>query len=220
MNSAWTRRGIVVAAVVALVWMGGGLSERWFGQTLAAPEGEHPKVPATTLAMMDIAYIFKTHKAFVGDMKVLEQEAKAFQQSMQATDAQLKLLKARMEQTEDKAEKGKLEATLATQGTEFQLSVRKTQQDISDREARLYYETYMLLQEETKKYCRARGIHVVLKTNRDPIKASDRRSVMEGLARPIIFSDAPDISDDILKAMDLAATAKATGGKTEETKSR
>jgi Skp family chaperone for outer membrane proteins len=220
MNSAWTRRGIVVMAAAALVWMSGGLSERWFGQTLAAPEGEQPKVPATTVAMMDIGYIFKTHKAFVGDMKVLEQEAKAFQQSMQATDAQLKLLKARMEQTEDKAEKGKLEATLATQGTEFQLSVRKTQQDISDREARLYYETYMLLQEETKKYCRARGIHVVLKTNRDPIKASDRRSVMEGLARPIIFSDAPDISDDILKAMDLAATAKATGGKTEETKSR
>ena len=115
MNSAWTRRGIVLA-VAALVWMGGVLS--------AAVENEQTKVPATTLAVMDIAYIFKTHKAFVGDMKVLEQEAKAFQQSMQATDAQLKLLKARMEQTEDKAEKGKLEATLATQGTEFQLSVR------------------------------------------------------------------------------------------------
>ena len=219
MNSAWTRRGILAMAVTALAWTSGGLSERWFGQTLGAPEAERPKAPATTVAMMDIAYIFKTHKAFVGDMKVLEQEAQVFQQSMQATNAQLQLLKARMEQTEDKVEKEKLEATLATQGTEYQLSVRKTQQDISDREARLYYEAYMLLQEETKKYCRARGIHVVLKTNRDPIKASDRRSVMEGLARPIIFSDAPDISDDILKAMDSAATAKGAK-KSEETKSR
>jgi Skp family chaperone for outer membrane proteins len=220
MNSAWTRRVIVLTAVVALVWMGGGISERWFGQTLAAPEAEQPKVPATTVAMMDIAYIFKTHKAFARDMKVLEQEAQAFQQSMQATNAQLQLLKARMEQTEDKVEKEKLEATLATQGTEYQLSVRKTQQDISDRETRLYYETHMLLQEETKKYCRARGIHVVLKSTRDPVKASDRRSVMEGLGRPLIFSDAPDISDDILKAMDSAATAKAPREKTDEAKSR
>jgi Skp family chaperone for outer membrane proteins len=220
MNSAWTRRGMLVAAVAAVIWMSGGFSERWLGQTLAAPEAEQPKVPATTLASMDMAYIFKTHKAFLDDMKVLEQEAKTFQQNMQATEAQLKLLKARMEQTEDKAEKEKLEATLATQGAEFQLSVRKAQQDISDREARRYYDTYALLQEETKKYCRARGIHVVLKTNRDPVKASDRRSVMEGLARPVIFSDAPDISDDILKAMDLTASAKASRGKTDEAKSR
>jgi Skp family chaperone for outer membrane proteins len=220
MNSAWTRRGIVLTAVVAFAWMSGGISERWFGQTLAAPEGEQPKVPATTVAMMDIAYIFKNHKAFNKDMKALEQEASAFQQHMQATDAQLKLLKARMEQTEDKAEKEKLEATLATQGTEFQLSVRKTQTQIAEREARLYYEAYMLLQEETKKYSQSRGIHVVLKFNRDPINPSDRKSVMEGLARPIIFSDAPDISEDILKAMDLAANAKAARVKTDEGRSR
>ena len=220
MNSAWTRCGLLIAAVAAVIWMSGGFSERWLGQTLAAPEGEEPKVPATTLAMMDVGYIFKNHKAFNNDMKVLEQEASTFQQHMQATDAQLKLLKARMEQTEDKAEKEKLEATLATQGTEFQLSVRKAQLDISDREARLYYETYSMLQEETKKYSRSRGIHVVLKFARDQIKPSDRRSVMEGLARPVIFSDAPDISDDILKAMDSAAAAKASRGKTDETKSR
>src|SRR5207237_1035898 len=128
---------------------------------------------------------------------------------MQATEAQLQLLKARMEQTEDKVEKEKLEATLATQATEFQLFVRKSQQQIAETEARLYYETYMLLEEETKKYSRSRGIHVVLKFSRDPIKPSDRKSVIEGLSRPVIFSDAPDISEDILKAMDSAATAKA-----------
>ena len=219
MNSTWTRRGILVAAVVALVWMSGGLSERWFGQTLAAPEGEQPKVPATTVAMMDIAYIFKNHKDFNKDMKALEQEANTFQQNMQATDARLQLLLARVKQTEDKTEKEKLEDTLAAQATEFQVSVRKTQQDISDREARLYYGAYMLLQEQTKKYCRARGIHVVLKFNRDPVTPSDRKSVTEGLAHPVVFSDAPDISDDILKAMDAAATVKGAK-KSEETKSR
>ena len=229
MNSAWTRRGIVVA-VVALVWMSGGLSERWFGQTLAAPESEQPKVPATTLAMMDIAYIFKNHKpekrvllwleVFNDEMKVLEQRAQAVQQSMANTQAQLNLLKARMEQTEDKVEKEKLEIELATQGTEFQLATRKSQTEVVEAEAKLYYETYLRLQEETKKYCRTRGIHVVLKFARDPIKPSDRKSVMEGLARPIIFSDAPDISEDILKAMDLTATAKSSRGKTDEAKSR
>jgi hypothetical protein len=220
MNNAWTWRGSVALAVLFLVGPGGGHSTLWPGSALAAPEGEQPRGPATTIALMDIAYIFKNHKSFNDQMKVLEQRAQAFQQTMQATEAQLNLLKSRMEQATDKAEKEKLEAELAKQGTDFQLFVRTNQRDVQDVEAKIYYDTYVLLQEETKKYCRSRGIHVVLKFNRDPIKAEDRNSVMQGLARPIVFSDAPDISEDLLKALDVAAEANAAKAKTEDTKSR
>ena len=78
----------------------------------------------------------------------------------------------------------------------------------------------MRIQEETKKYSRSRGIHVVLQLNRDPIKASDRKSAIEGVAHSVVFSDAPDISDDILKAMDAAAEVRATLKETEEPKPR
>ena len=218
--NAWTRRGIVVIVVLAVVWLSGGLSDQWFGQTLAAPEVEQLRTPATTIAMIDIAYIYKNHKAFTSQMKVLEQEALAFQQRMQATEAQLKLIKARIEQTDDKEEKEKLEVELATQGAAHQLSTRKAQENLGTAEAKVYYDSYMMLQEETKKYCRARGIHVALKFDREVIKADDRNSVMRGLGRPIIFSDAPDISEDILKALDAAAEVKAAKAKGEETKSR
>lgn len=218
MNSAWTRRGMVALAVLVVMGLGGGLSERWFGLTLAAPEVEQPRGPASTIALLDVAYIFKSHKAFNDEMKVLEQKAVAFQQNMKGTEAQLQVLKSRMEQTTDKAEKEKLEAELAKQGTDYQLFVRTNQRDVLEAEAKIYYDTYTLLQEETKKYCRARGILVVLKTSRDPIKADDRNSVMQGLARPIVFSDAPEISDDLLKALDAAVATKETKTKAEETK--
>ncbi|MFN0019283.1 MAG: OmpH family outer membrane protein [Pirellulaceae bacterium] len=200
---------MMALAVLAGIYLGGGLSERWIGQTLAAPETTQPKAPPTSLALLDVAYIFKNHKVFDDQMKDLAQKALAFQQTMKATEAQLQLLKSRMEQVTDKAEKEKLEADLAKQVAEFQLLVRTNQRDFQEVEAKIYYETYLMLQEETKKYCRARGIHVVLKTIREPIKADDRNSVMQGLARPIIFSDAPDISDDLLKALDAAAETKA-----------
>jgi hypothetical protein len=218
MNSAWTRRGMVALAVLVVMGLWGGLSERWFGQTLAAPEVEQPRGPASTIALLDVAYIFKNHKPFNDEMKVLEQKAVAFQQNMKDTEAQLQLLKSRMEQTTDKAEKEKLEAELAKKGTDYQLFVRTNQRDVFEAEAKIYYETYTLLQEETKKYCRARGILVVLKTSRDPIKADDRSSVMQGLARPVVFSDAPEISEDILKALDAAAATKDTKTKAEEKK--
>lgn len=220
MKSAWTRRGIVVGGVVALVWMSGGLSERWFTHSLAAPESEQPKVLATTVAVMDVAFIFKKHNAFNQQITALQQKAQGVQQQMAATQAQLQLLKARAEQATDKAEKGKLEEELAKQSTEFQLSTRKLQQEVGDAEAKIYFDTYLLLQEETKKYCRSRGIHVALKTIRDPIKVDDRNSVMQGLNRPIVFSDAPDITDDILKALDAAVEAKGAQGKVEEAKPR
>lgn len=218
MNNAWTRRGLMFA-LLTVICFSGGLLERWMGQTFAAPEAEQPKVPATTIALMDVAYIFKNHKPFNDQMKALELKAQDFQQNMKATEAQLNLLKSRVEQTTDKVEKENLEAELAKQGTDYQLFVRTNQRDFFEAEAKIYYDTYMLLQEETQKYSRSRGIHVVLKTSRDPIKVNDRNSVMQGLARPIVFSDAPDISDDILKAMDIAVEARAAKAK-DESKSR
>ena len=45
-------------------------------------------------------------------------------------------------------------------------------------------------------------------------------ALMTGLARPIIFSDAPDISEEILKAMDAVAETAEAKTKAEQTKSR
>jgi hypothetical protein len=208
MNSAGIRRGIGLVSVLALMVVSGVLSG-WPGHSQAAPEAELPQVPATTVATMDVGFIFKNHKAFTDQMKVLEQRAQAFQRNQAGTEAQLQLLKGRMEQSADKAEKEKLEAEFARQGAEYQLFVRTNQRDLLEAEAKIYYETYLLLEAETKKYCRSRGIQVVLKAGREPIKADDRNSVMQGLNRPIVFSDAPDITDDIVKVLDLAAEAKS-----------
>jgi Skp family chaperone for outer membrane proteins len=220
MNNALTRRGIVLAMVQTVLWLSGILSEQSFGQTLDTPEAEEPKLPATTLALMDVAYIFKNHKRFNEQMKEIQRDALDVQQKIAATNAQLELLKGRLSQTTDESEKEKLEVELATQTTQHQIYTRKLQLESQKAEATLYYETYMLLQVETKKYCRSRGIHVVLKSTRDEIKRDDRNSIMQGLARPIVFSDAPDISDDVLKAMAASAEVNAAKAKAEETKSR
>lgn len=211
---------MVVLAMVAGICLSGALTARWRGQAIGASEGEQPKAPATSIAMMDVSYIYKNHKSFNEQMGVLTQKAQDFQHNMKTIEAELQLLKIRMEQATDKSEKTKLEAELARQNTDYQLLVRTNQKDFIDAEAKIYYDTYMLLQEETKKYCRSRGIHVVLKFTRDPIKAEDRNSVMQGLARPIVFSDAPDISGDILKVLNAAVESNAAKAKTQDTKSR
>lgn len=212
MSSGWNRCGVFSLAIVLSIL---GLS----GAVLAVSEGESPQVSATTLAFIDVAFVFKNHKAFNDQMAALGQRAQAVQQQHSANEAQLNLLKARADQATDKAEKQKLETELARQFADHQVSLRSSQRELIDLEARLYYETYMLLQEETKKYCRARGIQVAMRSTRDAIKADDRNSVMQGLNRAIIYSDAPDISDDILKVMNVAAEARSAKAK-DESKSR
>src|SRR5262245_58427475 len=83
----WT---VWTATAVGLMFSG------LFAATLAAPETETPKTPATTMAMLDVAYVFKNHKGFNAEMKVFEQKAQALQQWAAATEAQLKLLKTRL----------------------------------------------------------------------------------------------------------------------------
>jgi len=193
-------------------------AQQWPGRLLAA-EADQAKSPATTMALIDVAYIFKNHKAFLNRMKALEQKGQVIQQTMKVTEARLQAMKERLEKATDKNEKKQLEAELAKQGTDHQLSTRSLQSEVLEEEARIYFETYSVLQAESKKYCRARGIVIVFKFDREAINVDDRKSVMTGLARPIIFSDAPDISEEILKAMDAAAESTEAKAKAE-TKSR
>ena len=218
MNSTWTTRGVVTLALFVGISLVAGPTQQWSSQILAAPAADQAKSQTPMISVIDITYIFKNHKVFVARMKALERKTQLNQENMKIKEAKLQAMKERLEKVTDKTENKVLEGELAQQAMEHQLSTRRLQSELSEEEARAYYETYSLLQEETTKYCRARGIVITLKFDRESIKPDDRKSVIAGLGRHIVFSDAPDITDDILKAMDSAAETREA--KAEKVKSR
>jgi len=207
MKRLWFGRAVAMSAALVIGWLAGGFGE-WQGRSQAAPVFDGPK-PAPAVAFIDVGFIFKRHKRFNAVMQVLQTKMQACAQNTAAADAQVKILQARFEQTTDKVEKDKLEEQLAKLTTETQLASKVAQRDLGEEEAKNYYDTYMQIQHATKKYCQAHGIRAVFRFSRDPMKPDDRNSVMQGLNKAVVYlDDGSDITDDILKAIEVEIEAK------------
>ena len=103
----------------------------------------------------------------------------------------------------------KAEEKLANEGTQYQLDVRRRQQEVFQKEAGIYYDSYAELEKTVALFAQRNKIGIVLKFNRDPIKRDDRNSVMQGLARPVVYHYGLDISTYILSELNKGQTLPA-----------
>jgi Skp family chaperone for outer membrane proteins len=165
-------------------------------KTAAAPPS------GTNVAVIDIAYIFKNHVSFNAQMKQLETEAQEFQGWMQEKEKSLQAMKEQLKDFKvGTPDFQKHEEKLANEGTQYQLEVRRRQQEVFQKEAGIYYDSYAELEKTVATFAQQNKIGIVLKFNRDPIKRDDRNSVMQGLARPVVYHYGLDISNLILTAV-------------------
>lgn len=212
-----------LVALTTLVCLSSGYAQE--GARPAA--GAVPKAAAsspngTNVAVVDIAYIFKHHIRFNANLKALTTEAEEFETWMKGREKQLQAMKEGLKDLRvGTPDFQKQEEKLASEGTTFQLEVRRRQMDVSQREAGLYYDAYAELEKTVALFAQRNRIGIVLKYNRDTIKRDDRRSVMEGLARPVIYQSQLDITNLILTELNkgqVAPTGPAEPGTRSATK--
>jgi len=190
-----------LVALTTLVCLSSGIAQEGARSPAA---GAVPKAAAappngTNVAVIDIAFIFKNNNRFNAEMKALQAEATTIEAWMQGRDKELQAMKEGLKDLKQGTpDFQKREEKLASEGTQFQLDVRRRQQEMVQREAGLYYDAYMELEKIVALFAQRNRIGIVLKYNRDTMKRDDRRSVMEALARPVIYQSQLDISNMIL----------------------
>jgi len=202
-----------LVALATLVCLSSGFAQEGTPRTAAATAPRTATAPpnGTNVAVIDIAYIFKNHARFNSQMKKLESEGEILRGWMQEREKALQAMKEELKNFKvGTADFEKKEEALANEGTQSQLELRRRQQELVQKEAAIYYDCYAEL-EKTVALCAQRNkIGIVLKFNRDPIKRDDRTSVMQGLARPVVYHYGLDISEFILGELNKKAPA-ATG---------
>jgi Skp family chaperone for outer membrane proteins len=188
----------------------------------ARPVSSTPKTAAappngTNVAVIDVAYIFKNLNQFNAAMKEFDSEAQSLQawaqdreKTLQTMQEGLKDLKATSPDFQKREEK------LANEATTYKLEVRRRQQEMAQKEAAIYYDSYAELEKTVALFAQRNRIGIVLKYQREPMKREDRRSVMEGLARPVVYQSQLDITNFILTELNkgqppIAPNTKSTG---------
>jgi Skp family chaperone for outer membrane proteins len=154
------------------------------------------------MAVVDISWIFKNYKRFTDQIEALKTE-------MTAADASLKTVVdglTALEQKRDALKPGSAEfkladEELARQKADFSIKQGTVRRDFLEREARIYYSTYMDVSVAVKAVAERNNIGMVLRFNGDPIDPQQREDVMRAIMQPIVFQNNVDITPDVLAVL-------------------
>lgn len=151
------------------------------------------------IAVVDISYIFKKHERFRAAMESMKKE-------METIETQLKADREKIAQTEQQrntynvgsAEHKKLDEDVARMMAEFNLKMGRLRKDFLDREAKVYYQTYLEVVDAVNTYAKRQNIGLVLRFNGEPVDPNRRDEVLREINKPVVSQDQIDITPDVL----------------------
>lgn len=193
-NFFWTVL-LLIAAVAADPW-------NRLLRTSADEGAEPPAAPATRVALLDLARIFKEHEGF-------KRKSDALRQEVEQAEGQLKARKAELQANADSLaalpkesnQAKKLEEQIAHDTAELTAHVNERKKRFFQTEAAIYSECYREIMAEVERYAKQRGINLVMRFNRDPHDPADPQSVQKELNKAILYQDGIDITDEILQSV-------------------
>lgn len=164
-----------------------------------APNPAGANASKYNVAVVDISYIFKHHERFKTTMDSMKKE-------MDGIEAELKADRAKIAQQEQQrntfkqgtAEYKNLDEDIARQMAEFNLKMGRLRKDFLEREAKVYYQTYIEVVNAVTYYAQRQNIGLVLRFNGDPVDPNRREDVLREINKPVVVQDKIDITGDVL----------------------
>jgi Skp family chaperone for outer membrane proteins len=160
------------------------------------------------VGVVDISYIFKKHERFRAAMESMKKE-------METIEVQLKADREKIAQSEQQrntfnagtAEHKRLDEEVARMMADFNLKMGRMRKDFLEREAKVYYQTYLEVVESVNAYAKRQNIGLVLRFNGEPVDPNRRDDVLREINKPVVVQDQIDITPDVLMILNRDAQA-------------
>jgi len=108
-----------------------------------------------------------------------------------------------------------LDEELARRVAEFKLKMDRLRKDFMEREAKIYYQTYLEVNNAVKYYAQRHDIGLVTRFNGDKVDVNRREDVLRLINQTVVYQNQIDITPDILALINRdAATKPQVGGRT------
>lgn len=193
-----------LAALVAVATLGAGASAQNPASANAQKYG---------VAVVDINYIFKNHQKFTAAMDAMKTDFQAVEQEVKGKQQQI--VKAQEQQksyTPGSAEFKQLDEQIVRMTAALQVDVTQKRKELVDREAKIYYETYVEVTDTIKLYAEHKGIGLVLRFNGEDADPNNRESILRSINKAVHFQNQVDITPDVLAYLNRSATAQRPAG--------
>ncbi len=151
------------------------------------------------VAVVDISYIFKKHERFKAEMEKMKKEMESIEGELKGDREKIAAQEQQRNQyNASSAEYKKMDEDIARQMAEFNLKMGKLRKEFLEREANVYYKTYLEVVDAVKYYAKRQNIGLVLRFNGEPVDPSRRDDVLREINKPVVVQDQIDITPDVL----------------------
>ncbi len=160
--------------------------------TLAAlaPQAASAQDAGHRVAVVDVAFIFKNHPAIKAQVTAVENDLKAYDGELTGKRDQLKAgaeqLKAFKPGSPEYAAQ---EERVASMESKLRLDMARKKKELSDAEARIYYDNYQKIAEGVKYLANVYKINLVIRYNSEDMDLEEGQSVIRGVMKNVVFHD-------------------------------
>ncbi|MEQ8210505.1 MAG: OmpH family outer membrane protein [Lacipirellulaceae bacterium] len=167
------------------------------------------------VAVVDVSYVFKEYPRFTQAMDGMKKQ-------MEAAEADLKVERQKIQQQEEQRNEAKvgsetfkrLDEALARSKADFNIKAGGIRRDFLEREAKVYYDTYLEVNNAVKSYAEANSIGLVLRWNGNQVDPTKRDDVLRAISQPIVHQNYIDITPDILGVLQQSSGVASRRGTT------
>lgn len=159
------------------------------------------------IAVVDVAYIFKNHPAIKAQVEKVEGNLKTYDGELKGKRDELKnaaeKLKGLNPGTSDYSSQ---EEIVAEMESKLRLDMARKRKELSDAEARIYYDNYQQISAGVKYLANHYKINLVLRYNQEEMDLEKGESVIRGVMQNIVYHDeALDMTKGVMQYLDQVA---------------
>lgn len=174
-----------------------------FAVSTASAQGGAPGL----VTVLDVAKVFEKHPVFNAKMEALKNEVQEFQKDVRGKVTKLaeKRQSLTREFTIGTPKFKEAEESLAREEADLKVKTGQTEREYMNKEAKLYYETYLEVQSIVANFARSNNISLVLRFDSTDIDQTNRASVSNGVNRFIVYQEKLDLTGLIITEVEKKA---------------
>ena len=154
------------------------------------------------VAVLDVAKVFKVNKEFDTQMKSIKSQADGLKSQIQERQETIKTEAMQISQYEaGSPERNKMEAEVEQKQAALRTQARQAEADLLNREARVYYDTYVKMQTVVGELATKHGISMVVCYDGASVDPASRPEVIKAVNRTIVFHRDIDLTSMVIDGM-------------------
>ena len=170
------------------------------------------------IAVVDVAYIFKTHPGIKAQVSKVENDLKTYDGELQKKREELKQAAEQLKTYKvGSAEYATQEEQVAQMESKLRLDMARKRKELADAEARIYFENYKLIATGVKFLANHYKINLVLRYNSEDMNLEQGDTVIRGVMKNIVYHDESlDMTKGVMQYLDQTMKQASLDNATEK----